>query len=157
MEADVKHPDGFRREPYGYQVDFDDEIATGLSMTEALKINDDAPFVIDHLALEMRLYAASGNAVAGTPLPRVPYPGTTNVNQIPTLALVRVQIKISDRNLFNVPVRASLVTGTGDNQAWFGIRPILPAGETVRVTIYNDSALSIVGNVLFMGAKRKQR
>lgn len=156
MDAKERGPDGHRREPYGYTVAFDDAIAAGGAKTVSLKINDDAPFVIDHLAAEFRLSSASGQAVAGTPLARAPYPGSTNVNQLPTLSLVRMQIKISDRNLFNDAVRASLVTGTGDNQAFFGIRPVLPAGETVRVTIYNDSAVAIKGDVLFMGAKKRK-
>ena len=144
-------PDHF----FDYVADFP-TIAPGQSATVAVRIDGNVHFIVDQLNAGFQLVAAFGTVLAGTPLPRTSAPGdAANVNTIPTMAHLRCIITTTDRpwTQLTTGVRMDILTGTGENGGWCPFKGAVAGNDSILVTVTNDAAVAVRGQVVFRGHK----
>lgn len=75
-------------------------------------------------------------------------------NDMPFLGHLRMQVQTQSSQWlwFNKPARLDIVCSNSmtDRPVW--ARPFVPGNDSLKVDIYNDSAVSLFGQILFHGA-----
>lgn len=142
-----------RRIPYSLVLDWDTTIAAAGSAVAKTDVDNDGDFVVERIAFTSWIPSAS-TAIAGTPAALEASPTIGN-NTWMTTAHFRFEGRITDGVWQNAPVRVSnLIRPNGDGYDLTQRR--IPRGQTVSGTLYNDSAQSIRGQMVFHGYKEVQ-
>lgn len=142
-----------RSAAYDYVIDFGEVvIPAGESLESKIDIQNDADFLVREVKPSCRLAAAVSSSIAGTPLAFEAEPNSDQ-NELPTMELVRVQIKHNDTPWSNKPVPATRYGPDG----WLSHTPLIERNGAVFATIYNDSAVSLKGRITLVGAKLRGR
>lgn len=139
---------------YAAPIDFDTAIATGTNTTKEYRLSESGKFTVTHMCATFFLSAAAGTAVAGTPL-CWDSDQSQSSNNMPSHAMVRVQITTSEWQWFANPVRLTNLFADGRSRNWFVVPPMLDNLSTSIFQVYNDSAVSIKGQFTLAGYRHR--
>lgn len=153
--ASVKDAAGLTNPPsraYTYTANFDATLAANSNTQAQTNIERDWIFQTNEFAAELMLAAALSSSVIRSPVSRRGDPSSSS-NTMPNLSHFRVQIKSAQGELFDQPIRLSMIASTAELQR-FLINPwIFPAGSLVTTTLYNDSAVGVTAQFGFVGLR----
>lgn len=156
---EAKEQARFRRVFHTYTLEFSSIAAAG-NASKSVQIQTDAigGFVVDTIAADALVNATVGTFTAGTtPIPRDVYASADDTALLPSLAEIYAQISLNNVvwNAQRIPL--THFTGIGHAPAFFGVRPRVGAGETLTVTLYNETAVAVLPRISFIGFKLYQR
>lgn len=153
--AEANELSRFRRVFHTYTLEFASIAAGGIS-SKSVQIQTDAigGFVVGNIAADALVNATVGSYTAGTiAIPRDAYQSADDTAILPTLAELYAQISLNNVvwNAQRIPL--THFTGLGHAPAFFDVRPRVGAGETLTVTLYNETAVAVLPRVSFIGFK----
>lgn len=141
--------------PYTYAINFDSSIAgSGASDTKEVTIDTGSDFVVEEIDVVAWLPTTQSSMIAFSEISQDSSP-TAASNTGPQLSSLRAQIETSDNKWSNTPLRASsIVRRRGSNLLL--TQPLVPAGQKLKATLYNDGSFTVQAQIVFRGYKLKQ-
>lgn len=133
---------------YGLTIDWG-TLTTVTSSQLSAKTDGQYNFVIESMQLSVYL-PADDTDLAYTTLGEV-VNHTDNQNTFTALNSQRLDLQIGDDKMFRTPIRMANLSGNGRQPHYFITKPIIPAGESIFATLYNDSARSVTAQLLLEG------
>jgi len=139
-----------RRFAYEYVIPFATTVSAGGSSTQQVQIDTDGFFVV--LAKSLNVYNPSTalSAIARTP-PALEASPTAASNTWPTLGAFDVQLQTQAQVWSNQRVNALAIFGTGPSPAWEIMPRVIPPGQLVQATLYNNSPIDVQGGITLYG------
>lgn len=140
-----------RKEFYTFNLNFDSNIAAaGGTLTRAAQIDAAGALAVGRFNATFWIVAVLNAAVAGTPLPIAPDPASAS-NTMPNLGMLTAQMSSNSWEMQNQPTRLTNLMGNSQFPNWFPVYPLIPANDTLSVTIVNNAAVAVQGQISFVG------
>jgi hypothetical protein len=149
-------PASFDRRLRIYVANFSTAIAAGASAQTTVAIASDHDFVMEDMRGDFLLSAASGSAVAGTPLPRDASITAANNTMLGSLAHILLQFSLQQLEWSSDPIPANLVLGDARSPGYFLTLPRIAASDRLTITAQNTSnvygaGVSVLGRIAMFG------
>jgi len=149
-------PASFDRRLRIYVANFATAIAAGSSASVTVNVASDHDFVIEDMRGDFILSAASGAAVAGTPLPRDPSITAASNTMLGHLAHILLQFSLQQLEWSSDPIPANLVLGDARSPGYFLTLPRIAAADRLTITAQNTSnvfgaGVSVLGRIAMFG------
>lgn len=145
-------PAQFRRVYFEYVLNFSETIAAAGSATATQQINKGGSFIVQAIKGGVFIPAAA-TAAAYTPLYHRPSENTLADLTWESLWATRLDIRTVDMNWFSAPIRGALIMGDALDPFYLPTTRPIAANDEVTATLYNDSTLSVRGQVTLCGHK----
>lgn len=124
-------------------------VAAGATVAKSYRLEFNQPFYVEQESFAAFTTAAVGsNIPAGTPFARE-FPGVDLA--IPSLSLIDLTYDINGVQDSTDPLPALLTTGDGRHPAYPLTQWMIPAGQTTKVTLTNNSAVSCTAKLVLIG------